>query len=1087
MASNEGVPVSDDQPPPSARTAYDAVIFDLDGVVTDTASVHAGAWKALFDEVLPGLVGSPGPAAPFDVVADYRRSVDGRPREDGVRTFLASRGITLPEDGPPGQPTVAGLAARKQALFEARLAAGGARAIPGTVALLHRLREQGIPTAVVTSSRNSARVLAAAAVADLFDVCVDGNDALRMRLAGKPDPAIFLEAARQLRVDPGRVVVVEDAESGVQAAARGGFGLVVGLDRAGYGDRLRAAGADLVVADLSDLDLADLQLGELDLAENLAHELPGWAGGDAGSDPWLLRYDGFDPATEGLREALCTLGNGYWGTRGAAAEADADAVHYPGTYLAGVYNRLRTDLGTRVMEDESMVNAPNWLPLWFKVGNEDWFRPDTARLLSYRQELDLRRGLLTRVIRFADDAGRTTRVTSRRFVSQAASHVAVLESTFEAEDWSGPLVVRSALDGRVANRNVAAYRLLADTHLTPTAAAEIDAETVLLEMETTQSGVHIAMAARTRAFEGARPLAPARRFLRDDAGWVAHEFELHLAPGHPVRVEKVVIVNTSRDRAIVSPARAVTTWMQRLADPARLLRAHEREWQILWDEFAVHLQASERASLALNLNTFHVLQTMAAVDADLDAGVPARGLHGEGYRGLVFWDELFVYPILTLRRPDLSRALLGYRYRRLNEARAAAKSAGFEGAMFPWQSGIDGRDVTPTELFNTRTNQWMPDNSRLQRHVGLAIAYSVWQHYQSTGDMEFLIRQGAELLLEVARFFASLTSYDAAADRYDIEGVMGPDEFHDGYPGSPGHGLRNNSYTNVMTAWVLRRAVETVALLEGRYCRPLWNRLRLRPDEVSEWEHISRRLRVSFHADGVLSQFEGYEKLAEFDWDGYRARYGSIGRLDLILNAEGDSPNNYRLSKQADVLMLLYLLSAEELRGVLHDLGYSLPPEAIVRTVEFYGARSTHGSTLSNVVHSWLEARRDRERSWDFLTQALESDLADIQGGSTSEGIHLGAMAGSVDMVVRCYTGLEIRDNMLWLHPVLPSELAAVAFTINYREQPIRLELTPTSLRLRLHAGGATPIRVRVEGQEATLSPGETRDFQLGAPAPPGA
>src|SRR5665647_902509 len=590
MASNEGVPVTENQPPPSARTAYDAVIFDMDGVVTDTASVHAGAWKALFDEVLPGLAGSPGPAAPFDVVADYRRSVDGRPREDGVRTFLASRGITLPEDGPPGQLTVAGLAARKQALFEARLAAGGARAIPGTVALLHRLREQGIPTAVVTSSRNSARVLAAAAVADLFDVCVDGNDALRMRLAGKPDPAIFLEAARQLRVDPGRVVVIEDAESGVQSAVRGGFGLVVGLDRAGYGDRLRAAGADLVVADLSDLDLADLQLGELDLAESLAHELPGWAGGDAGSDPWLLRYDGFDPATEGLREALCTLGNGYWGTRGAAAEADADAVHYPGTYLAGVYNRLRTDLGTRVMEDESMVNAPNWLPLWFKVGNEDWFRPDTARLLSYRQELDLRRGLLTRVIRFADDAG------------------------------------------------------------------------------------------RTRAFEGTRPLAPARQFLRDDAGWVAHEFELHLAPGHPVRVEKVVIVNTSRDRAIVSAARAVTTWIQRLADPARLLRAHEREWQILWDEFAVHLQASERASLALNLNTFHVLQTMAAVDADLDAGVPARGLHGEGYRGLVFWDELFVYPILTLRRPDLSRALLGYRYRRLNEARAAAKSAGFEGA-----------------------------------------------------------------------------------------------------------------------------------------------------------------------------------------------------------------------------------------------------------------------------------------------------------------------------------------------------------------------------------------------------------------------
>ncbi|WP_166786901.1 hypothetical protein [Cryobacterium sinapicolor] len=313
----------------------------------------------------------------------------------------------------------------------------------------------------------------------------------------------------------------------------------------------------------------------------------------------------------------------------------------------------------------------------------------------------------------------------------------------------------------------------------------------------------------------------------------------------------------------------------------------------------------------------------------------------------------------------------------------------------------------------------MPDNSQNQRHVGLAVAYSVWEYYQSTGNTEFLIHQGAEMLLEVARFFASLARYDEVDDRYDTVGVMGPDEFHDGYPGAPGSGVRNNAYTNVMTAWVLRRAVDTVALLENRDCRPLWNRLRLRPDEVDQWARISLRLRVPFHADGVISQFEGYEDLPEFDWDAYRGRYHSIARLDLILNAEGDSTNNYRLSKQADVLMLLYLLSAEELRDLLETMGYELPPEAIVRTVDFYSARSTHGSTLSNVVHSWLDARRDRERSWVYLTRALDSDLGDILGASTHEGIHLGAMAGSVDMVVRCYTGLEIREDMLWLHPVL--------------------------------------------------------------------
>ena len=1054
------------QPPHPARAAFDAVIFDLDGVVTDTAAVHARAWKALFDEALPGLTKSPVPS--FEIESDYRRYVDGRAREDGIRAFLASRGIKPTH----GRATIDALAGRKQELFTRELAVGGVQAFPGTLELLRRLKEQGLPVALVTASRNSAAVLTAARLTGLFDVTVDGTDAVRMRLAGKPDPALFLEAARRLHVTPDRTVVVEDSGAGVQAAARGGFALVIGMERTGD-NRLRSAGADLVLTDLADLDLAGLDPA-------LTGKNRGWAGGETGSDPWLLRYIGYDPATEGLREALCTLGNGYWGTRGAAAESTDDGVHYPGTYLAGVYNRVQTTLGERTVEDEHLVNAPNWLPLGFRVADGDWFDVGHTELVTYLQELDLRRGVLTRVIRLRDEAGRTTRVTSRRFVSQAAPHVAVLDTTFEAEDWTGPVTVRSALEGRVFNRNVAADRLLTNAHLIPHTGTQIDAETVLLEMETTQSGIHIALAARTRVRRDEQPVEPPRHLLTDDAGWVAHEFTLDLEPGHPVRVEKTVVVSTSRDRAIASPARAVAIWLRRLPHPADLLEAHERAWQVLWDEFAVGMRASDHQSLALNLNTFHVLQTVAAVDADLDASMPARGLHGEGYRGHVFWDELFVYPILTLRRPDLSRALLGYRYRRLGEARAAARGIDREGAMFPWQSGIDGREETPTNLFNPLNQQWMPDNSQNQRHVGLAVAYSIWEYYQSTGNTEFLIQQGAEMLLEVARFFASLARYDEVDDRYDIDGVMGPDEFHDGYPGASGHGLRNNAYTNVMTAWVLHRAVDTVALLQNRYCGPLWNRLRLRPDEVDQWARISLRLRVPFHADGVISQFEGYEGLPEFDWDAYRARYPSIARLDLILNAEGDSTNNYRLSKQADVLMLLYLLSAEELRELLETMGYELPPEAIVRTVEFYSARSTHGSTLSNVVHSWLDARRDRERSWDYLTRALDSDLGDILGGSTHEGIHLGAMAGSIDMVVRCYTGLEIRENMLWLHPVLPKELAEVTFAINYREQPIRLNLTPGNVRLQLQAGSAAPIRVRVEGKEAVLAPGETRDFPLG-------
>lgn len=1060
-----GTPAAGDA---TIQREFEAVIFDLDGVVVDTASIHARAWTRLFEEVLPTLTDSP--VAPFDVTVDYRRFVDGRIREDGIRQFLGSRGISIPESTTADDDSalsIAGLAARKQALFLEELTRTGVAVFPDTLALLQTLRRGRVATALVTSSRNSAPILEGAGLAGQFDVVIDGNDSAAMNLPGKPDPAGFLEAARRLGVPPAMAVVLEDSEAGIRAAVAGGFGLAVGVAREPDGEALLAAGANVILEDLTLLSLST------------EGALVGWAGGASSSDPWALRFHGFVPQAEGVRETLCTLGNGYWGTRGAAPEVRADAVHYPGSYLAGVYNRVRTDLGSHQVEDDHLVNAPNWLPLGFRVEDGDWFQPSDEGLLTYDQELDLRRGVLSRTVRFRDAAGRTTRVESERFVSQDDPHLAVLVTTFTAEDWHGAVQVRSAIDGRVTNRNVAEHRLFANGHLRPRVAEQLDDETIVLEMETTESGIHIAEAARTRVFRAGGAISPPRRLLTDPAGWVAHELDLLLDPAQPVRVEKTVMVYTSRDRAIASPTAAVTSWLAR-AQGAELLRAdHERAWRTLWGDFAVELDAEPRKSLAVNLNTFHVLQTVAAAGADLDAGVPARGLHGEGYRGHVFWDEVFVYPILTLRRPELSRALMGYRYRRLKEARASARLVGRRGAMFPWQSAIDGREETPTALYNPRNDKWMPDNSRQQRHVGIAIAYSVWQTYQATGDRQFLVEQGAELLLEVARFFASIARYDPVDDRYDIEGVMGPDEFHDGYPGRPGTGVRNNAYTNVMTAWVLGRAIETVELLRQQFCGTLWDRVQLEENEIEIWARIARRLRVPFHSDGVISQFEGYEDLPEFDWVGYRHRYRSIRRLDLILGAEGDSTNNYRLSKQADVLMLLYLFSAEELRALLKSLGYDFPPDALVRTVEFYTARSTHGSTLSNVVHSWVNARADRERSWAFLGDALDSDLSDTVGSTTNEGIHLGAMAGSIDMLIRCYTGLEIREDRLWFHPLLPTELGRVTFSINYRGQLVTITVTTDDLTLDVKAGGMSPVGVVVDGETFQLAPGHRRSFPL--------
>lgn len=229
-----------------------AVVFDTDGVVTDTARVHAAAWKHVFDEFLRGR------SAPFDIRADYLRYVDGRARLDGVRTFLASRGISLPEGEPwdaPGAPTVHGLGLAKDALFVEQIDRHAVAAFPSTVALLHELRRRGSRTAAVSASRHCRTIIASAGLARLFDVVVDGNDAARLALPGKPDPALFLEAARRLEVPPAETAIVEDALPGIEAGRRGGFGLVVAVDRIGHGDALGRAGADIVVADLGELDI----------------------------------------------------------------------------------------------------------------------------------------------------------------------------------------------------------------------------------------------------------------------------------------------------------------------------------------------------------------------------------------------------------------------------------------------------------------------------------------------------------------------------------------------------------------------------------------------------------------------------------------------------------------------------------------------------------------------------------------------------------------------------------------------------------------------------------------------------------------
>ncbi|MGW7456289.1 glycoside hydrolase family 65 protein [Streptomyces sp. NPDC054797] len=794
--------------------------------------------------------------------------------------------------------------------------------------------------------------------------------------------------------------------------------------------------------------------------------------------PWTWSFSGYDPKRERLAEALCTLGNGRFATRGAAPEASADEVHYPGTYAAGCYNHLFSEVAGKQVGNEDLVNLPDWARLRYRCVPQDglagdWLTPDDPSLRHHHALLDLRSGTLTRRLLYQDGHGRRLGVTHTRLVHMGDPYLAAQQTAFRAYGWSGVIEAEAVLDGDVTNAGVERYRDLNGRHLAGHRSGVGADGVAWLSCRTSASHIGIGIAVRTTS----RPLAAAgMSCTKTTAG---QTFRLPVSRGQSAVVVKCAALYTSLDRPHGDPLARAVEHATRAPDFAALLVSHRAAWEHLWAQG--ELQVPGEAGRVLRLHLFHLLQTLSPHTAELDVGVPARGLHGEAYRGHVFWDEAFVLPYITLHFPEVARALLMYRHRRLPEARTAARRTCLYGAMFPWQSGSSGAEETQTLHLNPRSGRWLPDHSHLQRHVGSAIAWNVWRYGQSTGDTAFIQGPGAELLLDIARFWGSAATYDADRERYRIRGVLGPDEYHDAYPEAAGPGIDDNAYTNVTAAWVLARAREVFDGLPAARRAELAGQLGLDREVLERWEDISRRLYVPFHR-GVISQFDGYGDLAELDWDAYRARYSDIRRLDRILESEGDTVNRYQASKQADTLMLGYLFRTADLGALFARLGYRLDDDVWRATVAYYVNRTSHGSTLSSLVHGWVLARQKGPDAWRYCEEALLSDVNDIQGGTTGEGIHLGAMAGTLDLIERGIAGLETGPDGLRIDPIALREVPRTSFTVCCRgHQGIRVQLLPGRLGIHVPASRLVPpLPVHLPGgRMVTVAAGEQRWFRL--------
>lgn len=1041
-------------PSPVALHDFDAVLFDLDGVLTTTRTVHAAAWKRTFDAFLAGWDATHGTTTPpFDDRADYAAHVDGRTREEGVHAFLASRGITLPPgspDSPPQEDSDWGLGNRKQLLVEEELERSGVEAFPGSVAWLREVREAGLRTAVVSSSRNCAAVLERAGIANLFDARVDGETILELGLPGKPAPDAFLEGARRVGVDPRRAVVVEDALAGVEAGRAGGFGLVVGVDRDQHADALAAHGADVVVADLADL-LAD--------PDEVVHRAgPRWhrlrdaarrimaASTDVPPDPWRMVEHGVHPATVEQTETLFALANGYLGIRGAFDEG-APAGR-PATLLNGFHETWPISYPEHAhgfaTTGQTILPVPDGTAIRLHVGEEP-VTCENTEVLEFERVLDMRRGVLTRTVVLQLVDGRRFRLHSERMVSLAQRHLAVVRYEIAALDAPARVVLSSELvapvdddtedtpgmDPRQSRRLVGALRAGPD---------RTDGSRVVRAYSTTRSGLTVGVAMDHDVDPGMTHVG-----TRVDAQRARVVYDVETRVGEPVGLTKWLAYHHGRDETADLMNRAgMTIHRARDAGLAAVRAAHEREVERFWERSEVALEGASAAQQAVHFNQFALLQATLRSEGH---GVPSKGLTGTGYEGHYFWDtEAYLLPFLVHTSPRVARSLLMHRVRMLPAARRRAAEVGCAGALFPWRT-INGEEASAYYAAGTA-----------QFHIDADVAYALVQYVTVTGDEDLMVRHGAELLVETARMWAALGFFsDRHEGRFVILKVTGPDEYSTV--------VDNNLYTNLMAAENLRAAADTLVWLAEQHPREhgeLVERLGVCDDEPATWRRAAELMYVPFDAKaGVHLQDDGFMDLAPWDFAGTPAE-----SYPLLLHFHPLVIYRHQVIKQADVVLATVMLPDR------------FTPAERRRIFAHYDPLTTGDSSLSECVQAIAAADVGKFRTAEeYLVDAAAIDLAD-RAGNLRDGVHAASAAGLWLALVQGFAGYRWRGTEF--SPMLPTRVRRLRFPLTLRGSVLEVDVREHEVTYRLRSG--EPVTARHRGERFTVSvdapvsfPGEYR------------
>jgi beta-phosphoglucomutase len=719
---------------------------------------------------------------------------------------------------------------------------------------------------------------------------------------------------------------------------------------------------------------------------------------------WVVREDELDPARLHHQETVFTLGNGYLGTRGAFEES------YPGARPATLVHGVFDDVPIVYTE---LANCPDWLPLFVFVDG-DRFRLDRGAILSYRRQLDLYRGVLARDVRWLSPKGHVLDLHFERFASLSDPHVLAVRCRLTPVDSSPEIVVQAGLNGYPDNMGVVHWEWVDQ--------GQAEAST-WLHARTRHSGIELAMATRL-AVHGADD-AHVEPMNCQNAPTVAAAFPGRL--GQAVTLDKVVTVFTARD--VTEPAWIAQEKLACLPAYDVLLADHEAAWANVWEANDVVIEGDLQAQLAIRHNLFQVL--VAVPRRDDRVSVSAKTLSGFGYRGHAFWDtEVFILPFLTFTQPHLARNLLNYRYHTLPGARRKAREGGYEGAQYAWESAATGDEVTPRWVPGPQGEElvriWPGD---IELHITSDVAYAAWNYWQVTGDDEWMRHYGAEIILDTAVFWGSRVEWNAARERYEIHDVIGPDEYHE-------H-VDNNAFTNRMVQWHLEsaaRLLEWLRQVDPDRAAALAVQLGLTLERLAHWQDVCEHIWIPYDPDtGLFEQFQSFFDLKDIDLGDYEPRNES---MQVVLGIAG--ANEYQVLKQADVLMLLYLLREQYDRQTMQV------------NWDYYAPRTDHtyGSSLGPAIHALLACMLDQPgEAYDHFMRAALVDLRDVRG-NTDDGIHAASAGGVWQAVVFGFGGIRLTRAGPVASPRLPPGWTRLRFRLCYRGQWYDFDLaahtTPT-------------------------------------------